>query len=163
VAQNGLGSNPRLGHVEFVLGKVELEQVPSKYFGFHCQFSFHQLLHTHHHLSSRADTICQIAADVPSGLSKINNGTGAGVYGHGVRKKLSFTFGQYTTVFQAEVYAIKACTIENLDRCYRNRNICILLCRQAAIKSLDNYQTNPKFSRTASNTLQNWFKIRQFD
>jgi hypothetical protein len=28
-----------------------------------------------------------------------------------------------TNVFQAEVYAIKACLDENLDRGYRNRNI----------------------------------------
>jgi hypothetical protein len=30
--------------------------------------------------------------------------------------KLSFSLGQYTTVFQAEVYAIKACAVENLDK-----------------------------------------------
>jgi hypothetical protein len=39
------------------------------YFSFSCQFSFHRLLHTHHHLSSGAGTIGQIVADVPSGLS----------------------------------------------------------------------------------------------
>jgi hypothetical protein len=37
-------------------------------FGFPGQFSFHRLLHTHH-LSSGADTIGQLVADVPSGLS----------------------------------------------------------------------------------------------
>jgi hypothetical protein len=35
---------------------------------FPCQFSFHRLFHTHH-LSSRAGTIGQLVADVPSGLS----------------------------------------------------------------------------------------------
>jgi hypothetical protein len=30
--------------------------------------------------------------------------------------------GQYTTVFQAKVYAIKACAVENLDRNYRNKS-----------------------------------------
>jgi hypothetical protein len=39
--------------------------------------------------------------------SKTNEGTGAGVYGHGMRRKFSFSLGQYTTVFQAEVHAIK--------------------------------------------------------
>jgi hypothetical protein len=34
-----------------------------------CQFSFHRLLYTHHHLSSGAGTIDQFVADVPSGLS----------------------------------------------------------------------------------------------
>jgi hypothetical protein len=55
--------------------------------------------------------------------SKTNKGTGAGVYGYGTRMKLSFSLGKYTTVFQAEVYAIMACTLKNLDRNYKNRNI----------------------------------------
>jgi hypothetical protein len=50
------------------LDKVALGQVFSKYFGFPCQFSFHQLLHIHHRLSSGAGTIGQLVADVPSGL-----------------------------------------------------------------------------------------------
>jgi hypothetical protein len=53
-------------------------------------------------------------------------GTETRVYSHGTRRKLSFSLGQYTTVFQAEVYAIKARAVENLDREYKNRNICIL-------------------------------------
>jgi ribonuclease HI len=40
------------------------------------------------------------------------------------------------------VYAIKACTVENLDRHYKNRNIYILSDSQAAIKALDNYKIN---------------------
>jgi hypothetical protein len=59
--------------------------------------------------------------------SKTNKGTGAGVYCHGTRRKLSFSHGQYSiTVLQAEVYAIKACTVENLEGNYKNRNIYIL-------------------------------------
>jgi hypothetical protein len=50
--------------------------------------------------------------------SKTSEGTGAGVYGHGIRRKLTFSLGQYTMVFQAEVYAIKACTDENIKRGY---------------------------------------------
>jgi ribonuclease HI len=57
-------------------------------------------------------------------------------YCNGTRRKLSFSLGQYTTVFQAEVYAIKACAVENLDRNYKNRNISILSDSQAAIKAL---------------------------
>jgi hypothetical protein len=52
----------------FVVDKVALRQVSSKYFGFPCQFSLHRLLHIHH-LSSGAGTIGQLVADVPSGLS----------------------------------------------------------------------------------------------
>jgi hypothetical protein len=53
---------------EFVVDKVALGQVFSKYFDFPYQFSFHQLLYIHH-LPSRAGTIGQLVADVPSGLS----------------------------------------------------------------------------------------------
>jgi hypothetical protein len=52
--------------------------------------------------------------------SKVNYGTGAGVYGYGTKRKLSFSLGKYTTIFQAEVYAIKACAVENLDRDYKS-------------------------------------------
>jgi hypothetical protein len=52
-----------------VVDKVEMGQVFSEYFGFPCQFSFHPLLHIHHHLSSGAGTIDQLMADVPNGLS----------------------------------------------------------------------------------------------
>jgi ribonuclease HI len=61
---------------------------------------------------------------------------------HRIRRKLSL--GQHTTVFQAEVYAIKACINENLDKGYRKRNIYILSDRQAAIKALGKYQITTK-------------------
>jgi hypothetical protein len=53
------GFDPRSGHVGFVVDKVTLGQVFSD-FGFPCQYSFHQLLHNHHHLSSGAGTIGQL-------------------------------------------------------------------------------------------------------
>jgi hypothetical protein len=52
--------------VGFVVDKVALGQVVSEYFGFICQFSFHRLLHIHHHPSC-GGTIGQLVADVPSG------------------------------------------------------------------------------------------------
>jgi hypothetical protein len=60
------------------------------------------------------------------------------MYGHGMKRKFSFSLGQYTTVFQAEVYAIKECADENIKSGYCNRNIYILSGSQAAIKALDN-------------------------
>jgi hypothetical protein len=45
--------------VGFVVDKMALGQVFSKYFGFPCQSSFNQLLHNHPHLSSGAGTIGQ--------------------------------------------------------------------------------------------------------
>jgi hypothetical protein len=47
--------------------------------------------------------------------SKMNKGTGAGVYGHDMGQRFSFSLGQYATVFEAEVYATKACTDENIN------------------------------------------------
>jgi ribonuclease HI len=76
--------------------------------------------------------------------SKTNKGAGAGVYCYGTRRKLSFSLGQYTTIIQAEVYAIKACAVENLDRNYINRNITILSGCQAAIKTLGKNQITSK-------------------
>jgi hypothetical protein len=63
------GFEPKSGHVGLVMDKVALRQVFSEYFGFPRQFSFHRLLHIHHHLSSGVATIGQLVADVPSGLS----------------------------------------------------------------------------------------------
>jgi hypothetical protein len=51
-----------------MVDKVALEKVFTEYFGFPCQFSFHQLLHTHHHALSGAGTIGETVAYVPSGL-----------------------------------------------------------------------------------------------
>jgi hypothetical protein len=64
------GFDHRSLHVGFVVVKVALRQVSSEYFGFHCQLSFHQMLHTH--LSSGAGTIGQLMADVTSGLNLIS-------------------------------------------------------------------------------------------
>jgi ribonuclease HI len=73
---------------------------------------------------------------------KTEKGTRAGVCCHGTstRKKISFSLGQHTRVFHAEVYALKACIDENLDRGYKNKNIYILSNSQAAIKELGKYQ-----------------------
>jgi hypothetical protein len=63
--------NPRFdvrsGHVGFVVDKATLECVFSEYFGFPCQFSFHQMLQTH--LSSGAGTTGQLVTGIPNGLS----------------------------------------------------------------------------------------------
>jgi hypothetical protein len=54
--------------VGFVVDKVVQGQVFTEYFGFPCQLLFHRLPHTHH-LSSRAGTMGQLVANVPSGHS----------------------------------------------------------------------------------------------
>jgi hypothetical protein len=44
--------------------------------------------------------------------SRMTGGTGAGVYGQSVRRRLSFSLSKYATVFQAKIYAILACVHE---------------------------------------------------
>jgi ribonuclease HI len=76
--------------------------------------------------------------------SKTNKGTGAGVYRWGLRKRNSFSLGLHIMVFQAEICAIKACVLENIEKGYTGRNICILSNSQAAIKAFDSFQINSK-------------------
>jgi len=44
--------------------------------------------------------------------SKMMEGTGAGVYGQSLGRRLSIPVGKHATVFQAEVYAILACVMK---------------------------------------------------
>jgi hypothetical protein len=74
--------------------------------------------------------------------SKTNKGTHTGVHRWGSRSGQSFSLGLHTTIFQVEIYAIKACVMENTEKGYRHRNIYILSDSQAAIKALDSFQTN---------------------
>jgi hypothetical protein len=53
----------------FVVDRVALVQVFSKYFSVLGQFSFHQILHTY--LSFGAGTIGELVASAPSGLTLI--------------------------------------------------------------------------------------------
>jgi hypothetical protein len=52
-------------------------------------------------------------------------GTRTGVYSHGMRQRFRFSLslGWHTTVFQAKVYAMKACADENIKTGYWKRNI----------------------------------------
>jgi hypothetical protein len=54
----------RLSHVGFVVDEVALGQVFSEYFGFPYKFSYHRLLHIHHHLPSGASTVDQLVPEV---------------------------------------------------------------------------------------------------
>jgi hypothetical protein len=76
--------------------------------------------------------------------SKTNKSTGAGVYRWGSRRGHSFRLGLHTMVFQAEIYTIKACITENIEKGYTEKKICILSDSQAAIKALDSFQINSK-------------------
>jgi ribonuclease HI len=68
--------------------------------------------------------------------SRTVEGTGAGVYGQAVNRRLNIPLGKHATVFQAEVYAILACVyeIETQDRPEKYVSICSD--SQAALKAL---------------------------
>lgn len=74
--------------------------------------------------------------------SKMNNLAGSGVYGS--RTKTSIHLGQWSTVFQAEIYAILECALLCLKRKYRHASICILSDSQAALQALNTYTCNSK-------------------
>jgi hypothetical protein len=57
---------------------------------------------------------------------------------------------QYTTVFQAEAYAIQPCAVENIERGYWRRNIYVLSNSQAAVKALENCKIIESLSGTAT-------------
>jgi ribonuclease HI len=75
--------------------------------------------------------------------SRTREGTGAGVCGQSVNRKLSIPLGKHATVFQAEVYAILACAqeIEAQDRPEKYVSICSD--SQAALKALQATKTSP--------------------
>jgi hypothetical protein len=58
--------------------------------------------------------------------SRTAEGTGVGVYGQSVTRRLSISLRKHATVFQAEVYAILACVheTETQDRPEKYVNIC---------------------------------------
>jgi len=79
--------------------------------------------------------------------SRTTEGTGAGVYGQSVNIRLSIPLGKHATVFQAEVYAILACTheIEAQDRPEKYVSICSD--SQAALKALQASKTTSPLVR----------------
>jgi hypothetical protein len=60
------------------------------------------------------------------------------------RRQHSFPLGLDTALFQAEVYTIKVCVMENMEKGYTDRNICILSGSQVAIKAVDIFQFKSK-------------------
>jgi hypothetical protein len=57
---------------------------------------------------------------------KTDKGTGAGIHGKTPRHNICVSLGQYTTIFQAEIYAIGVCVQENLGRGHPGKHIHIL-------------------------------------
>jgi ribonuclease HI len=75
--------------------------------------------------------------------SKMQGGTGAGVYGQSVRRRLSFSLRKYATVFQAEIYAILACVHEIKTHGKPEKQVSICSDSQAALRALKAIKTMP--------------------
>jgi hypothetical protein len=67
------------------------------------------------------------------------------------RREHTFNLGLHITVFQAELYIIKACVMENTEKGYTGRNIYILFDGKAAIRALDSFKIDPNQSATTIN------------
>jgi len=66
----------------------------------------------------------------------MKEGTGAGVFGQSVKRRLSFPLGRYTTVFQAEIYAILARVYEIQFQNRPEKYVSICSDSQVALKAL---------------------------
>jgi hypothetical protein len=73
--------------------------------------------------------------------SRMKEGSGAGVYGQSVKGRLSFSLGRYTTVFQAEIYAILACVHEIQFQKRPEKYVSTCSDSQAALKALQAIRT----------------------
>jgi hypothetical protein len=80
----------------------------------------------------------------------------------GQRGNLVLALGN-TQQFQAEVYTMKVCAVENLDRDCKNRNIYILSHSQATFKALGKYQITSKLVWIATNRTYSWPDITELN
>jgi hypothetical protein len=95
----------------------------------------------------------------------MKEGTGAGVYGQSVKWRLSFPLGRYTTVFQAEIYAILACVYEIQIHTRSEKYISICSDSQAALKALKAVRTTSPLvyrCQEALNDISAWHVVGYF-
>jgi len=76
--------------------------------------------------------------------SRMDSGTGAGVYGIRPNRSFSFSLGKFASVFQTEIYAIIQCAYENIRRAYKNKWILIFSDSQSALKVLSGPKVTPR-------------------
>jgi len=84
------------------------------------------------------------------------------VYRWGLRRGHSFSLGIHTVIFQVEIYAIKACIMENIEKGHAGRNIYILSDAQTTITTLESFQINSRLVWDCNQSLvrlaeHNWF------
>jgi len=97
--------------------------------------------------------------------SRTTEGTGAGVYGQSVNRRLSIAVGKHATVFQAEVYAILACVHEIETQDQPEKYISICSDSQATLKALQAAKTTSPLMQQcqeALNDISTWHAVRPY-
>jgi len=96
--------------------------------------------------------------------SRTAEGTRAEVYGQSVNRRLSISLGKYTTVFQAEVYAILACVHEIRTQDRPEKYVGICSDSQAALKALQAARMSPlvRQCQQALNDISIWRAVGLF-
>jgi ribonuclease HI len=85
--------------------------------------------------------------------SRTAEGTGVGVYGQSVNRKLSIPLGKHATVFQAKVYGILDCTEETATQDHPEKYVNICSVSQAALKALQAAKTTSPLVRQCQQAL----------
>jgi hypothetical protein len=120
---------------------------------------------------SREIWLSEAEAWLPSdGLKFYTNGSlfegraGSGVFSEELDLKASFALGTFATVFQAEVYAIMACSDYCLRECITGTTICICLDSRAALLALSLQTVVPRNWCFSAGTLcRNFLFIMGFN
>ena len=105
----------------------------------------------------RADWIINVPLENSNQLtwytdgSKSESGTGLGIYGSDT--KISLSLGWETSIFQAEISAIKICADLMISRGVRDAHILIASDSQAALKSLNSFEVDSKLVKETILTL----------
>ena len=85
--------------------------------------------------------------------SRTAEGTGAGVYGQSVNRRLRIPLGKHATVFQAEVYAILACAQEIEAQHRPEKYVSICSDSQVALKAIQAAKTTSPLVRQCQQML----------
>jgi hypothetical protein len=84
-------------------------------------------------------------------VSKTNKGTGAAVYGHGMRPRFSFSLGRYTTVFQLKYVLLRNVLMRILKGAVVKGKFIFLLAVKMRSKHLTIVEIAKGWSGTATN------------
>jgi hypothetical protein len=83
----------------------------------------------------------------------MREGTGAGVYGQSVARRLSFSLGRYVTDFQVKIYAILAYVYETQFQNRPEKYMSICSDSQVALKALQAGRTTSPLVQQCQKTL----------